>query len=272
MLKSYAFDVDANLVFTDDTIWIEVLENGNRTPREISQKQFEELWSDINLWKKLRYVNNDKEQSMVNFKRKWGFEKSVFDALSQGKLGPSWNKFLEANKQASPIALITARGHPIEDLKSTHKKIIYEVLTEGQREDLIDNMKEHLWRYYIYDDMTINAYLDNNYYAPCTNEVFLESINKNLSCSMPETKNAAFEQFVLHVKKVFESYYGANFLTNRKIRLGFSDDTNANIQWLDDFINKEYTWLMWKYNEIKFALYDTNKPENTIKFNYSKKG
>lgn len=78
--------------------------------------------------------------------------------------------------------------------------------------------------------MAIDAYLDNNYYAPCTNEIFLKSINKDLSCSMPETKNAAFEQFVLHIKKVFEGYYGAEFLINRRIRVGFSDDAHANIE------------------------------------------
>ena len=271
MLKWYGFDTDGNLVYTDTRVCIEVLEDGKRRRKEISQIQFDELWSDIKIWEKMRFVNNDKEQSMVNFKSEWGFEKAVFDALNQGKVGPSREKFIEANVQASPIAIITARGHPIADLKSTHKKIIYEVLTAGQREDLMYNMKEHLWRYHLYEDMAIDKYLDNNYYAPCTNQIFLESINKDLSCSMPETKNAAFEQFTLHIKKVFEGYYGAEFLINRRIRIGFSDDANANIEWLDDFINKEYSGLMWKYPEIKFMLYNTHTPENTIKFNYNKR-
>ena len=267
MLKSYAFDVDGNLVFTDDTIWIEIWEDGKRTPKEISQKQYAELTPEIHIWEKMRYVNGDKEQSMINFQSAWGFEKSIFDALKLDKKWPSWEKFVEANIQASPISIITARGHPVEDLKTTHKRIIHEILTDGQREDLVYNMKEHLWRYYLFEDKVINIYLDNNYYAPCTNEIFLESINKDLSCSMPDTKNAAFEAFVLHVKKIFTRYYGANFLADRKIRVGFSDDTNSNIEWLNDFVNKEYIWLMWKYPEIKFNLYDTNNPENTIKLN-----
>ncbi|MEI6118309.1 MAG: hypothetical protein WCP92_03555 [bacterium] len=47
MLKSYAFDVDYNLVYTDDTIWIDVLENGKWIPKEISQKQYEEVASQL---------------------------------------------------------------------------------------------------------------------------------------------------------------------------------------------------------------------------------
>jgi hypothetical protein len=47
---------------------------------------------------------------------------------------------------------------------------------------------------------------------------------------MPARKNAAFEQFVIHTKKVFEKYYGANFMSTRKIRVGFSDDTYKNIE------------------------------------------
>jgi hypothetical protein len=51
-----------------------------------------------------------------------------------------------------------------------------------------------------------------------------------LSDPMPARKNAAFERFVLHNKRLFQKYYGADFMNNRKIRIGFSDDTNKNIE------------------------------------------
>jgi len=47
MLKSYAFDVDSNLVFTDTTIWIEILQDEKRIPIQISQQQYDELSSDL---------------------------------------------------------------------------------------------------------------------------------------------------------------------------------------------------------------------------------
>ncbi len=144
MLKAYAFDVDSNLVFTDTTIWIEIEQNGKRIPTEISQQQYDDLSSDLKKWEKFRYFDNNVEKSMRNFRGSDKFEKDIFDAINQWKLWPSRDKFIEANRYASPIGIITARWHPISDLKETHKKIIYEVLTSSQREDLIYSMKEQL--------------------------------------------------------------------------------------------------------------------------------
>lgn len=273
MLKWYAFDVDYNLVCTDDTIWIDVLENGTRTPKEISQKQYEEFWPEIKKWEKMRHLDNSIEKSMQNFRGPWRYEKKIFEAIKQGKFWPSWDKFIEANRYASPIAFITARGHSIEELKDTHKKIIYNVLTDGQREDLIYSMKERLWNYKLSDDVVINTYLNDNYYAPCSNEIFLETINKNISDSMPARKNAAFEQFVIHTKQVFEKYYGTNFMSTRKIRVGFSDDTYKNIEWLHTYIYTKDTGMMRRYPEILFRLYDTFETKATpTKFSYRNPG
>lgn len=269
MLKSYAFDIDSNLIFTDTTLWIDTLENGRREPKEISQQDWDVFSSEIKKWEKMRYLNNDQRQTMKNFYNSWTYEKVVFDSIQQNKLWPSWDKFLEAHKYASPLAYITARGHPLYDFKNTHKKIIYEVLTASQREDLIYSMKERLWNYQRDDDVLIDAYLNNNFYAPCSNEPFLQEIQKTLVDPLADRKNIAFEQFVLHVKKIFKSYYGANFLENRKIRIGFSDDNHLNIKWLHHYINDKDTWLMRKYPEIKFVLYNTNKPEQTIKSIYT---
>ncbi|MFA7298464.1 MAG: hypothetical protein WC010_02345 [Candidatus Absconditabacterales bacterium] len=255
MLKSYAFDVDYNLIFTNDTIILDKKgSDNNRSPVEVSQKDYEEFIKDkINY----RHFNDSIEQSMVNFRGADRYEKTIFDAINQGKFGPSWEKFVEANRYASPMAFITARGHHAEDLKETHRKIIYDVLTSGHREDLIYSMKERLGNYKLSDDVVIDTYLNDNYYAPCSNETFLETINKNVSDSMPARKNAAFEQFVIHTKQVFEKYYGTNFMSTRKIRVGFSDDTYKNIEGLHNFIYTKNTGMMRRYPEILFRLYNT---------------
>lgn len=270
MLKAYAFDVDSNLVFTDSTIWIDVLENGKRIPKEISQLQYEEFWPKLKKWDTVRYANNNAEQSMRNFRGPGKFERDIFSAISQWKFWPSRDKFIEANRYASPLAIITARGHPVHECKETHKKIIYDVFTSHQRDDLISSMKERLGNYKTSEAELIDIYLDNNFYAPCSEEMFLASIDKDLSYSMSDRKNAAFEQFVLHTKEVFKKYYGANFLAKRKIRIGFSDDTHSNITWLHNFIHTPDIWLMRKYPEIKFRLYDTTESKfPPIKFSYT---
>lgn len=56
-------------------------------------------------------------------------------------------------------------------------------------------------------DFLIETYLNNNYYAPCSNEEYLKTIGMTLKDSMSDRKNAAFEHSVLSAKKVFEGYY-----------------------------------------------------------------
>lgn len=267
MLKTYAFDVDANLLFTDTKIILDKKwENDERTPMDVSQHDYEILKLDTANY---RHVDNDIEKSMENFRGPERFEKDIFDAIEQKKFAPSWNKFLEANKNASPLAIITARWHSVEDLKMTHRKIIQEILTDDQREDFLYSMKERLGQYKTSNDTLINTYLDNNFYAPCSNWAFLASIWKELSDSMPDRKNAAFEAFVVHIKKVFDTHYGQNFLSDRKIRVGFSDDSNSNITWLHHHIHTQETGLMRKYPEVLFRMYDTGETRAApTKFTY----
>lgn len=149
MLKSYAFDVDANLVFTDDTIWIDVRQDGKRVPTQVSQKEDAEL-AEKGVYKQKkthRYLNDNIEEAMQNFRGPGKFEQAIFDALAKSEHtgeGPSRKKFIEANRYASPIAIITARGHPVDDLKETHRKIILDTFTSSQQEDFLDSMKERL--------------------------------------------------------------------------------------------------------------------------------
>lgn len=274
MLKSYAFDVDANLVFTDDTIWINVRQDGKRVPTQVSQKEDAEL-AEKGVYKQKkthRYLNDNIEEAMQNFRWTGKFEQAIFDALAkpqhQGEW-PSWKKFIEANRYASPIAIITARGHPAEELKETHKKIITDILTSDEHEDFLYSIKERLWEYKTKDDDLIQTYLDSNFYAPCSNEDFLRTIGKTLSNPMPDRKNTAFEAFVVHAKKTFENYYWSNFMAHRKMRVGFSDDTFKNIEGLHHFIRTKSTGLMRKYPEVLFRMYETSEPRTApTKFSY----
>lgn len=263
MLKAYAFDVDANLVFTDDTIRIDTRQDGKRTPTQISQKEDAKL-SESGAYKEkkmYRYLNDNIEDAMQNFRGTGKFEQAIFHALAQpnntGKW-PSWEKFIEANTYASPIAIITARGHPREDIKTTHKKIILDVLSSHQQEDFLDSIKERLGNYTQSDEFYIQTYLNNNYYAPCSDQKFLASIHKTLEDSMPERKNAAFEAFIQHSKRIFTQYFSPEYLASRKIRIGFSDDTEKNITGIHNFIHQENHGIRRKYPDVRFTIYDTS--------------
>jgi hypothetical protein len=45
----------------------------------------------------------------------------------------------------------------------------------------------------------------------------------------PERKKVAFEHFLRHINRVFVNYYGKEFVDQRKISVGFSDDLKVNI-------------------------------------------
>jgi len=262
MLKSYAFDVDSNLLFTDNAIWLDKWQDGTWIPIEVSQKQHDDMSAEGILKEKkiYRYLNDDVEASMINFRGPDRFETDIFNAINKpdnsGKW-PSWEKFIEANRYASPIAEITARWHPVKDLRKTHEKIILDVLTSSQQEDFLGSMQERLWDYGHSEAFYIQKYLDNNLYAPCSNEEFLASIGMTIKDPLSDRKNTAFEQFVLLSKHVFQWYYWAELLKNRKIRMGFSDDVGKNIRGLHQFIDSKEQGIRWKYPEILFRIYDT---------------
>jgi len=217
MLKAYAFDIDSNLLFTDTPILMEKL-NKEKTWEliHVTQEEYELYKHDKEQY---RHKENNIEASMKYFRGSNVFEKDIFAAITNKQYGPSWEKFIEANTSASPIAFTTARGHPVQELENTHKKIIYTILSDNQRTDLLYSIKERTGKYTADQNTLIDIYIQNNFYAPCSNTEFLSQIGKQLSDPLSTRKNAAFEQFIIHIKKVFETYYGANFIAQRKIRV-----------------------------------------------------
>ncbi|MDD3262607.1 MAG: hypothetical protein PHR61_02070 [Candidatus Absconditabacteria bacterium] len=263
-LKAYALDVDANLLHTDSKILLEKKDElGIWKLTEVSQSEFDTFVKDKENY---RFVNGNSEESLINFRGKGKFQKDIFDAIENGRFGPSWDAFIKANLEASPISIITARGHPIIDIKNTHKAILHEVLSEYQLDELIDNMRNHLGGdMFQKKEKMINLFLKNNYYCPCSDIPFLKKINKNPNDPMYEKKTKSFENFVQHVISVFNNYYGKQFMNKRHISVGFSDDSKSNINGMEIFIKKE---LIKKYPNITYFLYDTGDPHKVKKTSF----
>ncbi|MEI8008010.1 MAG: hypothetical protein WCI00_00765 [bacterium] len=85
MLKAYGYDIDSNLLFTDNTILLDIWQDGKRVPTEVSQKLHDEIAAEGILKEKTkyRYLNDDIEASMINFRGVDRFEKDVFDAINK---------------------------------------------------------------------------------------------------------------------------------------------------------------------------------------------
>ncbi|MBU0626767.1 hypothetical protein KKH82_05090 [Patescibacteria group bacterium] len=99
-----------------------------------------------------------------------------------------------------------------------HQMMIYEALQDDQLQELIDSMRNHLGKNAPKrKDSVINTYLDNNYYAPCNNMDFLDSIKTRRQESMYHRKTQAFEGFIKHVIATYNTYYGKKFIEGRTL-------------------------------------------------------
>jgi len=252
-LKWYAFDVDSNLLFTDTKILLEKFDWKWRCLVEVSQSEYPEL---IKL-PEYRFWGWNREKSMQNFLSIGTFKNEIIDALDNNKFWPSRPKLLQATVTARPISIITARGHPIDEIRDAHQFIIFEILNESEIEQLVNWMKINKNIGSNNKNKIIKMYLDNNLYLPIRSKDFEKISGINLSLSTRERKLVWFEMFIEHLYKVFESYMSKSYLKDKKISVGFSDDYEENIVWMRDFMENV---LLKKYPKLKFSVYDTANP------------
>lgn len=247
--KAYAFDFDSNLVFTQDTIFLSKRNWTSWQETEVSQKEFDQLTVDGKTWKRL---NDDYEASLKNFLKPGKYKKALVVAIADKKTWPSRLSFLEANETASPLAIITARGQSPQELKESHKYIIYHVLNQIQRNTLVESMQKKLGSA-LPEDKAIQLYLDNNLYLPVQSKEFLQWSNTTIDIAIRIRKHIGFEMFVAHVTSVFGT---------PEFSVWFSDDNIENVESMSDFIKSD---LLPKYPQVKFLVYNTNDAENVKK-------
>lgn len=121
-LKYYAFDVDDNILHLKTPIYIEREKDGNRYRESITTMEYAKIRKD-NDYKLL-------EDSFIHFSDvKNTFLDDVIYAIENKKFGPSWEEFINCIKNGHIFAIITARGHEPDTIKSAISYIIYNYLS-----------------------------------------------------------------------------------------------------------------------------------------------
>lgn len=259
-LKSYAFDLDQNIFATTTEVYLKVRQpDGSWKTETIPNSLYDKYTKDPTSYKR---ISDDIEKSLVNFRKEGELIKDIYKVLDEKRFGPARDSFKKATIDAAPIGIITARGNPIEDIKEMHKIVIYEVLKIEELEELIDNMRNHLWDQKKRKNKAITAYIDNNLYIWCATKTIIEKY-KWQDKDWREKKALAFELFVEKVIETYNKYYGKGILENRKLSIGFSDDSGKNTEAVRLHIIKE---LIKKHPTITFAIYTnaTIKRKETI--------
>lgn len=254
MLKSYVFDLDQNIVHTKTPIYLLIKQHdGTRKEEAVPNAEFETRLQD----KENVKFHDDVEHSLRDFK---GYDKlieDVFAAIDDKAYGPSREKFTTATIDAVPTHIITARSNPREAFRAMHKKFIYEILNQEQREEMIYNMKNHLRDRMNNADKLIHIYLDHNLYIPCANHELVKEF-RWWKKTGEEKKGLAFEKCIKQTIDTYTQYYGKQFMKNRNISIWFSDDSTKNIDAVTQQIIEN---LVQKYPHISFMLYNTQEPK-----------
>lgn len=273
--KAYAFDIDDNLLHTKATVFLEKrTKKGWRKRIEIPESELKKKIHD----RDYRYPNNDIEDCFHHMRGPGKIKEHLFEALENGRTGPSWEKFKHANKEASPIALITARGHPIQDIRDAHHAMLLEAFDISDLKEFLENINKrleacesedlrHFLKYHKKNEnKMLNLFLDMNYYAPCSDLEYLKTIHMGLWSGIPERKVQAFQKFITHIVEL-----NSKKLTNpenKALKIWFSDDSLDNLSAMETAIQTD---LIHRYPEISLMLYDTNNADFVKKTIYSYK-
>lgn len=259
MLKSYAFDLDQNIFYTKTPIHLLVKQpNGSRKEEPVPNADFEKKLQD----KENVKLHDDIEVSMRDFRWYGKLIQDVFDVVYDEKWRwPIRNEFKKATIDADPTHIITARGNPVSDFLDMHKKIIYEVFTQAEKEEMAINMSNKSKHMPYQFDRLVSEYLKNNLYIPCSNPDLIKKLHRE-NISWYQRKALAFEKCIKKTIHNFAKYYGASFMKHKKISIWFSDDSKKNIDAIKDYINET---LKFNYPEIVFYLYNTEDPSTITK-------
>lgn len=245
-LLYYAFDWDDNILEMPTEIMV-LTEDGGEIG--MSTSDFAEHRSKLGVenfeYKGKIVVGVDNNTAFRNFRDQNDpevFKKDVIKAISNNSISPSWDDFIECLSNGSLFAIITARGHEKEAMRSGVEWIIDNILTKKTSKDLnlslADQMYNNLRKFaHLFGDKTeydhfldsqpsqhqlVKTYLDN------CDFVGVSAPSRGGSPANPEAaKEDALKSFI---KKVNSFAKGIGF----EAMVGFSDDDPKNVKHIEE--------------------------------------
>lgn len=226
--KAYCFDLDENLFNTWEVIFLwDTQENKSI---KVNQHDYYHLIKE----ERYTHLNDDIETSMSNFRRwHWYLRDKLAYCYVKSRLGfteylwPSWDRFITAINNNCPIAIITARGHAIEEFQ-----IAFDALFELMMNDWIITNKPKIFFY------------------PVSNRDFCKKMNIAWETKVADKKAICFKDFLNKIAK--QDWW--------KISIWFSDDSMVNVMQLMQFVLEENGKSEDSSNiEIEYNFYDTGR-------------
>lgn len=286
-LHYYAFDWDDNILHMSTLIHLDKKEGNDWVPVDVSTSDFANVRKELvnkDGVGNYRMRNNDPNQAYCEF-RDFGprgpkaFLEDSKKSLSSKSYGPAWKSFKQCLSEGAIFAIITARGHEPNSIRSAVEYIIDNVLSEDEKFLLYSNCLKHAYifrgdRDVDYDRIPkgqlsktplVSVYLDNCYYWGVSSDSFrkdfLEKYWADGNVSNPEkAKELALDFFVDKCAELGKK------VNAKSVSVGFSDDDKGNVDHVRKFF-KDKSLL----SDLKFNLFDTNKRgEAPVRTRYQK--
>ena len=247
-LRAYSFDWDDNIVNMPTLIKMLKYDNGEWKSVEVPTHEFAKVRNDK------QYKLDD--DAFYNFREEKAFIKDLKTALDNDSFAPSFNKFKEALTYASPISIITARGHQPITLRKGMDLLISRTFNEYELAEMLSNIQENFPETaYMTPDKTLEVYLDSIEYHPVSSEAFADRFGTEHGSAVnpEENKKIAFRDYV---KKVINGAQKMVDTKYHKLSVGFSDDDLGNINAMIDYIKEE---LQHEFPDMSFIVYNTSE-------------
>ena len=247
-LRYYCFDWDDNILLMPTVIHVEHLVDGNWKNVDLSTAEFAEIRTEILNYSKgeeskWRLKNNSHDETYCEFRDfgprgNYAFIEDTKKAIENDNFGPVWNDFLQCMVDGHIFMIITARGHEPQTIKFAVSWIIFNQMTNEQRESMERNLRNFNQLFGVddkgwYFEKLVDYYLNICDFIGITSNYFKKKYNTEGQVVSPEKfKSMAIKEFT---EKVTE--FGK--MVNKKVKLGFSDDDILTVQHVHKYIRDE---------------------------------
>jgi hypothetical protein len=263
-LKYYIFDWDDNILHMPTRIHLEKRQpDGSWTPHQVSTSVFSLIRHDTENY---RPPHGHWQEAFVEFQDAANSSESQFlrdarEAITRSLDGterppPSFQTFRQTLVEGRMFAIVTARGHAPETLRTGVRLFIDLVLTPEERARMMANL--HGYRVcfdqatrFGPDEEELAYYLDLNHYYAVTSPGFGGRLPGAESAE--QRKQLAVRAFVEHIIGILGRTREGRL--RHAVSVGFSDDDPGNVQAVQDYIRTE---LGREFPGVRFVVYDTS--------------
>ena len=223
-LKYYIFDFDDNLLMMHTPLHFRKNINGEWVDIDIKPSDFVKIrekygsnYFDNPEWKA------DPKKAFIEFgdkgiRKNNSFMQDSLDALKNKRFGPSWDTFITTLKEGRLFAIVTTRGHEPQTIRRVIEWIIFNYLTEEDRNEMKKNLREFDRIFRITSNNLIRDYLNHCMFVGIFSDYFRNHFNYvPFGHLIEKGKEDAIDYFVRYVRKFAKRH-------KKTLNVGYSDD------------------------------------------------